>query len=160
MDIRVGYWIEIGAIQPVPVILLLDPHRSRQADFVSEPKPRAVSIADGGEVPVEEHTDGFGNLCRRLVIPAGGAIFTNDMVVRDPGLPDQFDQPAAEVWPPDLPSDEIEYMLPNRHLLGRRAVGRGRGSVREFLAGLNRVKHLQLCERTCTSLFRRGQSAC
>ena len=115
MDIRVGYRIEIGTIQAVPGILLLDPHPSRQADFASEPNPRAVSIVDGSDVPVSEYTDGFGNLCRRLVIPAGGAILTNDMVVRDSGKPDQFDHTAAEIWPPDLPPDVIEYMLPSRY---------------------------------------------
>lgn len=143
MDIRVGYRIEIGTIQAVPGILLLDPHRSRQADFVSEPNPRAVSIADGSEVPVEEYTDGFGNLCRRLVIPAGGAIFTNDMVVRDSGLPDQFDQTAAETWPPDLPPDVIEYMLPRRYCEVDELSATAWGLFGSFAPGWNRVQ--QIC---------------
>ena len=69
MDIRVGYRIEIGTIQATPGILLLDPHPSRQPDFVTGPNARAASVVDGSDVPMEEYTDGFGNLCRRLVIP-------------------------------------------------------------------------------------------
>lgn len=143
MDIRVGYRIEIDTIQAVPGILLLDPHRSRQADFVSKPNPRAVSIADGGEVPVEEYTDGFGNLCRRLVIPAGGAIFTNDIVVRDSGLPDRFDQAAAEIWPADLPPDVIEYMLPSRYCEVDELSATAWGLFGSFAPGWNRVQ--QIC---------------
>jgi len=103
MDIRVRYRIEIGALQPVPGLLLLDPHPSRKADCLTAPGPKAVSIAAGEELAVEEFTDSFGNLCRRLVIPAGGAVFTNDIVARASGMSDECDQTAAEIWPPDLP---------------------------------------------------------
>lgn len=143
MDIRVGYRIEIGTIQAVPGILLLDPHPSRQADFASEPNPRAVSIVDGSDVPVSEYTDGFGNLCRRLVIPAGGAILTNDMVVRDSGKPDQFDQTAAEIWPPDLPADVIEYMLPSRYCEVDELSATAWSLFGSFAPGWNRVQ--QIC---------------
>lgn len=115
MDIRVGYRIEIGAFQDVPALVLLDPHPSRHADFMSLPTPQIVSITDGSNVPVEEYTDGFGNRCRRLVVPAGGAIFTNDMIVRDSGEPDSWDKQAPEIWPPNLPPAVIEYTLSSRY---------------------------------------------
>ena len=114
MEIRVGYRIEIITAQPTPGLLLLDPHPSRDADIVSPPRRQVQSIADGSQVPVQEYTDGFGNRCRRLVVPQGGAVFTNDMIVRDSGIPDQYDRSAPEIWPSDLPSDVIEYTLSSR----------------------------------------------
>lgn len=115
MQIRVGYRIEIITSQTTPSLLLLDPHPSRDGDVVSQQIQQVISIADGSEVPVQNYTDGFGNRCRRLVVPVGGAIFTNDMVVRDSGIPDQWDKSAAEIWPADLPSGVIEYMLSSRY---------------------------------------------
>lgn len=115
MKIRVGYRIEIITTQPTPGLLLLDPHPSRDADIVSPQRRQVQSIADGSQVPVQEYTDGFGNRCRRLVVPQGGAVFTNDMIVRDSGIPDQHDKSAPEVWPADLPSDVIEYTLSSRY---------------------------------------------
>lgn len=143
MDIRVGYRIEIGTIQAIPGILLLDPQPSRQPDFVTGPNARATSLVDGGDVPVQEYTDGFGNLCRRLVIPAGGAILTNDMVVRDSGMPDQFDQAAVEIWPADLPSDVIEYMLPSRYCEVDELSATAWNLFGSFAPGWNRVQ--QIC---------------
>ena len=143
MDIRVGYRIEIGTIQAIPGILLLDPHPSRQPDFVTRPNARAASVVDGSDVLVQEYTDGFGNLCRRLVIPAGGAILTNDMVVRDSGMPDQFDQAAVEIWPADLPSDVIEYMLPSRYCEVDELSATAWNLFGSFAPGWNRVQ--QIC---------------
>lgn len=143
MDIRVGYRIEIGTIQATPGILLLDPHPGRQPDFVTGPNARAASVADGSDVPVEEYTDGFGNLCRRLVIPAGGVILTNDMVVRDSGMPDQFDQAAVEIWPADLPSDVIEYTLPSRYCEVDELSATAWNLFGSFAPGWNRVQ--QIC---------------
>lgn len=143
MDIRVGYRIEIGTIQATPGILLLDPHPGRQPDFVTGPNARAASVVDGSDVPVEEYTDGFGNLCRRLVIPAGGAILTNDMVVRDSGMPDQFDPAAVEIWPADLPSDVIEYMLPSRYCEVDELSAAAWNLFGNFAPGWNRVQ--QIC---------------
>lgn len=143
MDIRVGYRIEIGTIQATPGILLLDPHLSRQPDFVTGPNARAASVVDGSDVPMEEYTDGFGNLCRRLVIPAGGVILTNDMVVRDSGMPDQFDQAAVEIWPADLPSEVIEYMLPSRYCEVDELSTTAWNLFGSFAPGWNRVQ--QIC---------------
>lgn len=143
MDIRVGYRIEIGTIQATPGILLLDPHPSRQPDFVTGSNARAASVVDGSDVPAEEYTDSLGNLCRRLVIPAGGVILTNEMVVRDSGMPDQFDQAAVEIWPADLPSDVIEYMLPSRYCEVDELSAAAWNLFSNFAPGWNRVQ--QIC---------------
>ncbi len=64
-----------------------------------------TSLADGGDVQCAEYTDGFGNRCRRLVVPPGGVAFTDDMIVRDSGMADYVDRNAQEVFAGDLPSE-------------------------------------------------------
>lgn len=115
MEIRIGYRIEITTTQPVACMTLLDPHPSRDEDKVRPATARVTSLADGSDVLVREYIDGFGNRCCRLMVPSGGALFTNDMVVSDTEIPDQWDKLAQEVPPDDLPSEVIEYMLSSRY---------------------------------------------
>ncbi len=115
IEIRCGYQIEVVCHQPTPAILLLDPHPSRDTDIVSGPNSGVTSLADGSDVPCAEYTDGFGNRCRRLVIPPGGVAFSNEMVVRDSGEVDHVDHNAQEVFAGNLPSEVFEYMLPSRY---------------------------------------------
>ncbi|MCV9937368.1 transglutaminase family protein [Boseaceae bacterium BT-24-1] len=143
MQIRVGYRIEIVTAQTTPAVVLLDPHPSRSKDVVGQPTPQIKSIIDGRNVPVEEYTDGFGNQCRRLVIPQGGAIFTNDVIVRDTGIPDQFDKNAPEVWPGDLPAELIEYTLSSRYCEVDELSATAWNLFGNFAPGWNRVQ--QIC---------------
>lgn len=115
MEIRVGYRIEITTAQPTSCMTLLDPHPSRDANLVGQPTPQVTSLADGSEVSVRQYTDGFGNRCRRLLVPAGGVRFSNEVIVRDPGTPDRWDKQAPEIVPDELPSEVIEYMLSSRY---------------------------------------------
>lgn len=143
MDIRVGYRIEITTTQPVACMTLLDPHPSRDGDMVGSPTPRVTSLADGSDVAVREYVDGFGNRCRRLMVPSGGALFTNDMVVSDTGIPDQWDKLAQEVPPDDLPSDVIEYMLSSRYCEVDELSAAAWSLFGNYAPGWNRVQ--QIC---------------
>ncbi|MCW0236737.1 MAG: transglutaminase family protein [Ferrovibrio sp.] len=115
MEIRCCYRIEVVCSQPTPAILLLDPHPSRDADIVNGPHNAVTSLTDARDIPRGEYTDGFGNRCRRLVVPPGGAAFTNDLIVRDTGTGDQVDRHAREAFAEDLPSEVLTYMLSSRY---------------------------------------------
>lgn len=115
MEIRVGYRIEIVTTQPVPALLLLDPHPTRDGDVIQGPMATVTSLGGSGSIPVSEYVDGFGNRCRKLIIPAGGAALINDMVISDTGEPDRWDRDAREVWAADLPTDAIQYTLSSRY---------------------------------------------
>lgn len=143
MDIRVGYRIEITTTQPLSCMTLLDPHPSRDGDVVGGQTPQVTSLVDGTGVPVREYTDGFGNRCRRLMVPTGGALFTNDMIVRDAGVPDQWDKDAPEVPPDDLPSEVIEYMLSSRYCEVDELSATAWSLFGNFALGWNRVQ--QIC---------------
>ncbi|PZQ82325.1 MAG: transglutaminase [Ancylobacter novellus] len=115
MEIRCGYRIELVCPQPTPAILLLDPHPDRDHDIVSGTDAAVTALVDGSAVESAEYTDGFGNRCRRLILPPGGVALSSDLVVHDSGMPDQFDRDAGEVFAGDLPSDVFEYTLSSRY---------------------------------------------
>lgn len=143
MEIRLGYRIEITTIQPTPVLLLLDPHPSRTGDIIEGPNPSITSLSDGCPLAASQYTDGFGNLCRRVVVPAGGAAFSNDMLVRDSGQPDQWDKSALEIWPADLPPEVIEYTLSSRYCEVDELSATAWNLFGNYAPGWNRVQ--QIC---------------
>ena len=73
MQIRYGYAIEITCEQDLPLITLLDVHPSRRHDLVRPDEMVATALADPSRrIRVGHYLDQFGNICRRLVAPAGG----------------------------------------------------------------------------------------
>jgi transglutaminase-like putative cysteine protease len=157
MEIRVGYRIEIVTSQPTPALLLLDPHPSRDSDRVKQLKAAVRSLNDGSEVASSEYTDGFGNRCRRLVVPAGGVEFTNDMIIRDSGEPDHFDYDAREIFTGDLPSEVFEYMLSSRYCEVDELSATAWGLFGSYAPGWNRVQ--QICNYVHAQLRFDYQSA-
>ena len=67
MQIRVGFEITYTAPQPTPMVMMLSIHPSRYADIVG-----TEQIVTEPDVPFGLYRDGFGNVCGRLVAPAGG----------------------------------------------------------------------------------------
>jgi len=67
MEIKVGFEIAYAAVQPTPMVTMLNIHPSRFADIVG-----TETIATEPSVPIGYYRDSFGNVCGRLVAPAGG----------------------------------------------------------------------------------------
>jgi transglutaminase-like putative cysteine protease len=59
--------------------------------------------------------DGFGNLCTRLVAPAGRMRITADALIRDRGLPDPVIADAQEHAVENLPEETLVYLLGSRY---------------------------------------------
>src|ERR1700755_1682961 len=101
MEIKVGFEIAYAAVQPTPMVTMLNIHPSRFADIVGP-----ESIVTEPNVPIGFYRDSFGNVCGRLIAPAGGVTFRGDALVRDSGLPDVVvptaQQLPVEQWPDDL----------------------------------------------------------
>jgi transglutaminase-like putative cysteine protease len=66
------------------------------------------------EIPARTYVDGFGNLCRRLVLPAGASIVAYEAVLQTTSDVDDVDGGAREVAPADLPDDVLVFTLPSR----------------------------------------------
>jgi transglutaminase-like putative cysteine protease len=85
-----------------------------------EPRPDAVEVVEAGwsnEPPGAGSTylDLYGNLCRRLTLPAGRSTLAYDALVEVGGAPDPEDPAARELPAADLPADALVYTLPSRY---------------------------------------------
>src|SRR5437879_13115190 len=105
MEIKVGFEIAYVAVQPTPMVIMLNIHPSRYADIVG-----SETIVTEPNVPIGFYRDGFGNVCGRLVAPAGGVMLRGGALVRDSGLPDAV-VPTAQQIPIDQLPDHVPHDL-------------------------------------------------
>lgn len=108
MWIRTGCHLEFQLPGSTPLILMLRPRSGVQQWVASE----AYKLSP--HVPVMEYTDIFGNLCQRMVAPAGAFsvhtsadVKTLDHVEKAPG--------AFFVEIQNLPNTVLTYLLPSRY---------------------------------------------
>jgi transglutaminase-like putative cysteine protease len=110
MQIRIGYELTYECLQPVPMVLMLNVHPSRLDDLVV-PDEMVVEPA----VPLHCYRDAFGNLCTRLLAPAGRIRLSAEGIVRDHGGPDPVDKDARQHAIEDLPDDVLGFLLASRY---------------------------------------------
>jgi transglutaminase-like putative cysteine protease len=93
---------------PIPFVLMLRP-RSGAQQWVAREEYR---LEPG--VPVFEFTDHYGNLCQRLIAPAGAfGVHTSAEVMTADHVDQAFGAPFIEVQ--NLPDDVLSYLLPSRY---------------------------------------------
>ena len=109
MLIRLGYDIRFEVGQQVPIVTLLSVHPSRRHDLQ---EPDRLIVEPG--VDRVEYTDSFGNICTRLIAPAGTLRLTNSTVIEDSGLPDPVNPDAREVPVEQLPTETLRFLMASR----------------------------------------------
>src|SRR3979490_2747888 len=110
MEIKVGFEMAYAAVQPTPMVTMLNIHPSRHSDIIG-----TETIVAEPNVPIRFYRDGFGNVCGRLVAPAGGVTLRGSALVRDSGLPDAV-MPTAQQIPIDqLPDGVLLYLMGSRY---------------------------------------------
>ena len=93
---------------PIPFILMLRP-RSGAQQWVAREEYRLEP-----SVPVLEFTDDFGNLCQRLIAPAGSfEVFTSADVMTADYIDQAPGAPFVEIQ--NLPDAVLSYLLPSRY---------------------------------------------
>jgi len=124
MHIRAGFEIEFDLPAPTPMLLALSVHPERWGDLECPERLRVAPCA-----PATRYRDSFGNLCTRLVAPAGRLQLAADVVVRDSGAPDLSGLDAPQAPVEALPD---ETLLPDRQplLRDRPTGGPGLAAVR------------------------------
>jgi len=110
MQIRVGYEIAYECPQPTPMLLMLSVHPSR-ADALRTPQ----RIAFDPPVASRDYTDGFGNICTRILAPPERIVISTDQIVADSGLPDPVVPDAAQHAVEDLPDEALVFLLGSRY---------------------------------------------
>ena len=73
------------------------------------------SIVAEPDVPIGFYRDSFGNICGRLVAPAGGVTLRGSALVRDSGLPDVVAPDAQQLPIEQLPDDVLLYLMASRY---------------------------------------------
>jgi hypothetical protein len=120
MLVRIGYDISFELANPTPLITMLYVHPSRRKDLRA-----AEEIRVAPDVPVHTYQDSFGNVCGRLLAPAGTVRFTLDTAIEDSGQPDAESPEAAQHSPlPKTPPRQSTHQPRGR---GDRGRGHGRG---------------------------------
>jgi transglutaminase-like putative cysteine protease len=110
MRIRAGYEIAYDCPAETPMLLMLNVRPERLSDLET---PDVIKTEP--HVPIRQYVDTFGNLCTRLVAPAGRIVFRSDFIARDSGLPEPTGEGAAQIAVDDLPDRVVEYLLPSRY---------------------------------------------
>jgi len=110
MHIRAGYDILYDCPNPTPMMLMLSVRPERFGDLVT---PQVMAFDP--PVPTREYLDDFGNLCTRLVAPAGPIRFTADFVIADGGEADPIPRDAVQHPVDELPSDLLIFLLGSRY---------------------------------------------
>jgi transglutaminase-like putative cysteine protease len=110
MKIHAGYRIAFDCPQPTPMLLMLNVHPSRVPDLITPDD--LVCDPSGGH---RQYRDAFGNICTRLLAPAGRLELSADFLIRDSGLHDPVVPGAVQQSVEELPDDVIVYLLGSRY---------------------------------------------
>jgi len=120
---------------PTPLVLMLRP-RSGHGQWIAREDYRLTPA-----VEVVEFTDGFGNLCQRLVAPVGDfRLYTAAEVMVRGTLAPPAQAPFIEV--PELPDQVLGYLLASRYCESDRMGELAHGIVGNAEPGLHQVRAL------------------
>jgi transglutaminase-like putative cysteine protease len=110
MRIRAGYRIVYDTPATTPMLMMLSVRPERARDLETPDWMQTEPY-----VPIRTYVDAFGNICTRLVAPAGRTMFHADFVVRDSGQPDPTPYGARQEPVDELPDHVVTYLLPSRY---------------------------------------------
>ncbi len=110
MKIRCGYEIAYDCPAPTPMMLMLNIRPEREADLIT---PQVLAAEPN--VPLRSYHDSFGNVCTRLLAPAGRITFRADFLMNDSGEPDPSVLDGVQHDVNALPDDVLVYLLGSRY---------------------------------------------
>ena len=110
MRISAGFTIAYDCPQPVPMLLTLSVHPSLRDRLLT---PEWIQTDPG--VDVRQYLDGFGNICSRVLAPAGRFTLSSAFDIADDGAVDAFAPDAAQIAAEDLPDAALVYLLGSRY---------------------------------------------
>jgi transglutaminase-like putative cysteine protease len=110
MRIKAGYEIAYDCPAPTPMLLALSIHPSRVPDLVT---PQQISF-DRNVTPYD-YVDGFGNVCTRIIAPAGTTTMRTEFIIADSGVPDVVAPEARQHDIVELPNEALVFLLGSRY---------------------------------------------
>lgn len=132
MRVRASCDIEMHLEVETPLLLMLRPRGGASQQITRE------SYTFSHEVPVDDYTDMFGNLCQRLVAPAAEFEIHTAVEAETPGNM-EVAPGAPFVGVQDLPLDALGYLVPTRYCESDRMGDITRQVVGNTLLGYDQV---------------------
>jgi len=110
MKIKAGFTLGYDCPQPTPMLLVLKVHPSRRGDLLGDD-----TLVFDPPVAAADYTDSFGNICTRIVAPAGITTISTRFEIRDSGQPDEVAPEAVQHEIMDLPDEVLLFLLGSRY---------------------------------------------
>jgi transglutaminase-like putative cysteine protease len=110
MRIHTGFEITYDCPMSAPMLLMLSVHPSRRGDLETADWLRTDPV-----VEVRQYLDAYGNICSRVLAPAGRLVMSSDFIIRDSGLADDYAPDAIQIAVHNLPDDALVYLLGSRY---------------------------------------------
>jgi transglutaminase-like putative cysteine protease len=139
MQIRVGFEIIYQFAARTPMVLMLNVHPSRAADVIEPDELRMTPT-----LPLARYSDAFGNVCTRLVAPAGELEIFTDALIADSGLPDAVEPRARQYEIAELPHDTLVFLLGSRYCETERVMDVAWSLFGKTLPGWPRVQAIAI----------------
>jgi transglutaminase-like putative cysteine protease len=110
MRIRIGFEITYECPAPVPMLLSLSVHPSRRDELETPDWVRTDPMVD-----VRQYIDGYGNICSRVLAPAGRFVISADSIIHDSGRVDDYAPDAVQIAAHNLPDEVLVFLLGSRY---------------------------------------------
>jgi transglutaminase-like putative cysteine protease len=110
MKLRVGYDLAYDCPQPTPMMLMLNTHYSRVDDVLV-----ADLLRTDPPVAIGQYRDGFGNLCARILAPAGRIMLSTDALLDVSDEPETWGADGGQHPVEDLPDECLVFLLGSRY---------------------------------------------
>jgi transglutaminase-like putative cysteine protease len=109
MKLRVGYELVYDLPQPIPMLLMLHTHYSRVGDVLE-----ADLLRTDPPVAIGQYRDGFGNLCARILAPAGRITLATEALLDVPAEPETWPSEGWQHPVEQLPDECLVFLLASR----------------------------------------------
>src|SRR5689334_19903445 len=106
MRIRTGFELAYDCPTPAPMLLMLSVHPSRRGDLETPDWLRTDPPQD-----VHQYLDLYGNICSRVIAPAGRVTLSADFLIRDTGLIDPYVPDAVQHPVGELPDEVVLFLM-------------------------------------------------
>lgn len=111
LRIRAGAHFDFTMTQPTASVFVIRPEGDLAQATLAERWSTTPDVA------YRDYTDVYGNICRRVTLPAGNFTLDYDVIVEVQDGLDPIDPNAAEHAASDLPDDALIFTLPSRYCL-------------------------------------------
>jgi transglutaminase-like putative cysteine protease len=136
MKLQVGCHLTFEAIEPTPVVLMLRPRNGDHQSVIQE------TFSIDPFAPAREFTDGYGNLCQRLITPIGAFsirteawVETSETITVAPG--------AAQTSVDFLPDWTLPFISPSRYCQSDQLFDCAAEIVADYAPGYDRVEAIR-----------------